>query len=292
MNRVWLFMRSCLLGLGLGLTVSSTALLAQTSAAPSHSVPDDWDALMQVTSIETTLQQIPNYFKNGLTQAIAQGAPIPPAAQMALNAAAEEAYQFDHLREMARAHLSSSLSAEQLARWLAFYRSPLGQKLSAADARAASPEFQVQLMARGPQVLETLSRDPSRMALLQAWLQATDALEQVTNMALQTQLALEWGLISTMPQPMGKPTFQEMQSHFEGQRFAMRAQMAQFILAYAAAAYQDFSLEELGQLLSQANAPDAKALHLDFSRKLYQTLAALGEKTGQLAGRKLAQQPV
>lgn len=290
MNRFSHVLGSCFLGLCL--LLFSTALLAQTYPARSDPGRDDWDTLLQATSIEASLRQMPGYFRQGMEQAKAQGAPIAPETFSALNAAAEEVYRFETLREMAREHLKTSLSPAQLASWLAFYRTPLGQKLSAADARASAPEFQAQLMERGPQLLEALSREPGRMALLQSWLQATDALEQATNMALQTQLALEWGMVSTLPQPMGKPTFAELQRHFEEQRFVVRAQMAQFMLAYAAAAYEDFSQDELGQLLKQANSPQARALYIDFSRKLHQTLAALGEKTGQLAGQRLAQQAI
>lgn len=251
----------------------------------------DWHQLLQASSIERVIREMPNYLKQGLDQAKAQGAPIPPEVEKALKAAADEVFDFQGLQGAAMAHLQSSLSAEQLADWLAFYRSPLGQKLTAADERAASPAFQSLLMERAPQVMETLSKDPSRMALLQSWLQATDSVEQATTLAMQTGLALEWGLISTMPQAMGQPTFEELKQHMDEQRFALRAQMAQMTLVHAAAAYQAFSLEELGLMLKMANSAAGKALYRDFSRQLSATLAMLSEQLGQVAGRQLAQQP-
>ena len=53
-------------------------------------------------------------------------------------------------------------------------------------------------------MIEALSWDTARMALLQSWLQATAAVERATDMALQSQLALEWGLTSTLPQAVDK----------------------------------------------------------------------------------------
>ena len=178
-----------------------------------------------------------------------------------------------------------------MADWLAFYRTPLGRKLAAADERAASPAFQSMLMEQAPQVMATLSEDVSRMALIQSLLQATDSVEQSTNLVLQTQLALVWGLISTSPQAEGKPTFEELKRDINEQRFALRAQMAQMGLVHAAVAYHEFSQQELGLMLRRANSPVGKALYVDFSRRLNQTLAVFAEKIGQAAGRRLAEQP-
>lgn len=252
----------------------------------------DWRRLLKVTSIERMVRELPTYFRQGLDQARAQGAAVPPEVEAALKAAADEVFGFEGLQQAVTAHLQASLSAEQLADWLGFYATPLGRKLTAADEHAASPAFQREMMERAPQIMETLSQDASRMALLQSWLQATDAVEQATNMALQSQLALEWGLISTLPQGTARPSFDEVQSHMNAQRFAMRAQMAQMLLVHSAAAYQEFDTEELGQLLKRANSPAGRALYIEFGTRFYQTLAALSEAVGEAAGRRLGQRPV
>lgn len=293
-----MFKRFQFLGAGLlalGLLAPATHVLAQQEGVPgvqANAAVGDLQRLLQVASIERVLREMPTYFKQGLDQAKAQGAPVPPEVDAALKAAADEVFGFENLQHAANAHLQASLSAEQLADWLAFYGTPLGKKLTAADEHAASPAFQQQLMERAPQVMATLSQDAGRMALLHSWLQATDAVEQATNMMLQSQLALEWGLISTMPQAMGKPTFEDVKNHMNEQRFAVRAQVAQLLLVHTAVAYQEFDAEELGQLLRRANSPAGKALYVEFSRQFYQTLATLAEKTGEAAGRRLARQPV
>lgn len=272
---------------------ASTPLSSSAQTATSQAVvpAGDWQRLLQATSIERVLREMPTYFKQGLDQARAQGAPIPAEVEAALKAAADEVFAFESLQRVAKAHLQASLNEAQLADWLAFYNTPMGQKLKAADDRAASPAFQQLLRERAPQVMEALSQDSARMALLQSWLQVSDGVEQGTNMMLQMQLALEWGLISTMPQTVGKPTFEELKIHMNAQRFAMRGQVAQVMLTHTAAAYQEFTPEELGQMLKMANSPAGKALYVDFSRLLAQTLVALAEKIGQVAGQRLARQP-
>ena len=283
---------ACLMGLTLGL--SSPFLHAQSTtsqAMASVQAADDWDRLLEMSSLEKTLRELPGFFKLGLEQARAQGAPVTPQMATALNAAAQDVFRFEPLFKAVKADLMETLTSDQLAQWMSFYQSPLGQKLREADLRAASPAFQKTLAERAPQVMEALSRDSGRMALLQSWLQATQAVEQATNMAIQSQLGLEWGLVFTLPAGTTKPTFREIQQHLESQRMAIRAQMAQYLLVHVAVAYQDLSHEELGQLLAQANKPSSQSFFLDFSRKLYQRLSVQSERLGQAAGRSLAQQP-
>lgn len=278
-----------------GLLVPAAPVLAQHENAQgvaADTVVGDWERLLRAASIDPVLREVPAYFKQDLDQAKAQGVPVRPEVEAALIAAADEVFGFEGLRRAATAHLQASLSAEQLADWLAFYSTPLGRKLAAADERAASPAFQGLLMARAPEVMEALSRDTVRMALLQSWLQATAAVEQATDMALQSQLALEWGLISTLPQAVDKPGFEEVKYRVLEQGFAVRAQVAQLLLVHAAVAYQAFDADELGQLLQRANSQAGKALYIDFSRRLYQTLVDLAEQMGTAAGRRLGVRPV
>lgn len=278
--------------LGLALTTFGPAIQAQTATTTaSVQAEDPVTRLIEMSSLERTLRELPAFFRQGLAQAKAQGAPIPAQVEGVLNGAAEEVFRFEPLHAAVKADLAATLSAEDLAQWMQFYASPLGQKLREADVRAASPAFQQALMARAPQVMEALSRDTARMALLQSWLQTTQAVEQATEMALQTQLGMEWGLVSTLPPGAGKPGFQELRNHLESQRMVIRTQMAQYLLVHVAAAYQAMSNEELGLVLAQANRPEARKFYLEFSRKLYARLAALTERLGQTAGRKLAEQP-
>jgi hypothetical protein len=286
------FLAAGLFAMGL-LAPFSLAWAQPDSAAGTRATASaaGWQRLLQATCIEQVLREMPNYYKQGFEQAKAQGAPISAEAEAALKAAADEVLAFDGLQRAATDHLQASLKAEQLAELLAFYSTPVGRKLSAADSRAASPEFQRLLMERAPKLMETLSQDTGRLALLQSWLQATQAVEQATNTVVQGQLALEWGLISTLPPGTGKPGFEELKNQVNSQRFGIQAMMAQMTLVHAAVAYQDFSPQELGQMLQIANSPAGQALHIHFSRLLHQTLVSVAESLGKAAGRRLAQKP-
>ena len=246
--------------------------------------------LLQLTSIDVALREIPNYFKEGLDAAKAQGTSVPAKTEVALKAAAEEVFALNGLRSAAAGHLRTALSAKQLADWLAFYNTPLGQKLTEADKRAYLTDFQRMLKERAPEIMENLSRDAARMAMLQSWLHATKAVEQGTEMAVQGQLALAWGLVSSGPPAPVKPSFEELKRHFNSQRLSIQAVVSQIMLVHAAAAYHDFTLQELGQMLQQANSPEGQALYVNFSRLLSETLVSMSERIGQATVRRLGGQ--
>ena len=246
-----------------------------------------YQRLLELSSLDLVLRQMPAYFQLGLEQVKAQGVSLPPPVQAAFEAAAAEVLAPEQLRPSALALLQTHLNDSQLAEWLAFYRTPLGKKAAAADQRAASPEFQALLQNRAPQVMAKLSQDAGRMALLQSWLQATEAVEQSTDLMIQAQLGVAWGLAVALPGGAGVQSFDELKDQMEAQRFSLNAQVAQALLVHMAVAYQDFSNKELGQLLRLANRPAGKAFYIDFSRQISQLLSARMEQLGHTIGRKL-----
>lgn len=281
--------------LALGLLAPVVAAHAQSANAPRASgvqpgaTVAQYQRLLELSSLDRVLQQLPAYFQLGLEQAQAQGVSLPPPVQAAFEAAANEVLAPERLRPDVLAQLQVHLNAGQLAEWLAFYRTPLGKKTAAADQRAASAAFQKLLQDRAPQVMAKLSQDATRMALLQSWLQATDAVEQSTDFAIQTQLGVAWGLAVALPGADSVQTFDDLKAQLEAQRFSVQAQVAQGLLVHMAVAYQDFSNQELGQLLRQANRPAGKAFYIDFSRQISQLLSARMEVLGRAIGRTLGQ---
>jgi hypothetical protein len=63
--------------------------------------------------------------------------------------------------------------------------------------------------------------------------------------------AMEWAMVSAMTDQPGKPTFRQLQDHVEQQRFVMRSQMSQWVLAHAA-------LESIGA----SRAPETRCLKI------------------------------
>lgn len=291
---------ACLLSMTLAMALAQPASGAQPQApafqSPSiQSAPvaesQRWSHLLQVSSIDRVLRELPSYFLIGLQRTKAQGFALPPDVENALTESAREVFDHSALQRLAVEHLQASLSEAQRNELLEFYESPLGRRVSAADERAASPDFQRQVLERAPEVMASLSLNAGRMALLQSLLQATDEVEQGTRMAMQSQLALEWGLLSTLPPGARRPSFDQLSETREAQRFALRTQVSQIALVRLALAYGAFSDEELGRLLQQINSSAGQAFYIDFSHRLIESLSVLSERIGQSAGRRLHQRP-
>lgn len=280
----------CLACWGPGLSLAQAATSAGPAAAAVQAPAVD--RLMRDSAIDAALASLPEQVNGGLRQAQAQGAGIPPQVVQALGEAAAQAYAFAPLQAELRQRMLQTLTPDQLASWDVFYQTPLGRKLAQADAKAAQPDSQVALMQAAPSVLEKLSGDTGRMALLQSWLQASQGVQRATEFALHFTLALEWGFVSTMPDAPGKPSHAEVRQQVYQQRFAVQAQMAQLVLAQAAFSYQDLSNTELAALLAQGNSPAGQALYRDFGQQFFAVLAQRSELLGQLAGQRLHSRPV
>lgn len=249
------------------------------------------DRLMRDSAIDAALASLPEQVNEGLRQAQAQGAGLPAQVVQAMGEAAAQAYAFAPLRAELRQRLVDALTPDELASWDVFYQTPLGRKLAEADAQATQPDSQVALMQAAPAVLEKLSTDPGRMALLQSWLQASQGVQRATEFALHFTLALEWGFVSTMPDSPDKPSHAEVRDQIYQQRFALQAQMAQLVLAQAAFSYQGLSNAELAALLAQANSAAGQALYRDFGLQFFAVLAQRSELLGQLVGQRLLSRP-
>lgn len=71
----------------------------------------DWRRLLQVTSIERMVRELPTYFTQGLDQTKAHGMPVPPEVEAALKAVADEVFGFEKLQQAAAPTLPPTASA-------------------------------------------------------------------------------------------------------------------------------------------------------------------------------------
>ena len=97
-------------------------------------------------------------------------------------------------------------------------------------------------------------------------------------------------MVSAMPEQPGKPTFRELQDHVTGQRFVVRGQMAQLVLAHTAHVHKDLTTVELQQLLAQALSPSGQALFRDFGQAFEQWMKRYAQRLGQSISQALNKQ--
>jgi len=278
------------------------SLSGMTAAAQVHSGSDKPAAiaekqneeaghwLMTQIALLESLRQIPAQIDMGLQQALAQG--MPHELAKVVQRSGREVYDLKQLEPQALALLLKSLGPEHLKAWTGFYKTPLGQKIAVADIQGASAQTMGFVMENAPKIMAELAADTSRMALIQSVVDASQSVDRAVSMNMAMSLAMEWALVSAMPDQPGKPTFRQLQDHVEQQRFVMRSQMSQWVLAHAAHVHKSLSISELQQFLAQANSPAGQALYRGFGQTFAHWINQYAQRLGQSVHQGLKKQDV
>ena len=280
----------CLLGLSLS-GVTAAAQAQPISDRPEAAVKQDEEAgrwLMTQMGLLESLRQMPEQLELGLQQAQAQGMP-PELAKLVLRSG-REVYDLKQLEPQALALLLKSLGSEHLQAWTVFYETPLGQKVALADIEGNSARTTAFVFENAPKIMAELATDSARLALVQSVVDATQFLDRAVAISMTQALAMEWAMVSAMPEQPGKPTFRELQDHVTGQRFVVRGQMAQLVLAHTAHVHKDLTTVELQQLLAQALSPSGQALFRDFGQAFEQWMKRYAQRLGQSISQALNKQ--
>lgn len=270
----------------MGLSCLSATAQSQVHSGLDHSVAitnkqeeESGRWLMTQIALLESLRQIPAQIDMGLQQAQVQG--MPPELAKLVQHSVREVYDLRQLEPQALALMVKSLGPDHLQAWTAFYKTPVGQKIAVADIQGASAQTMGFVMENAPKIMAELAADTARMALIQSVVDASQSVDRAVSMNMAMSLAMEWAMVSAMPDQPGKPTFRQLQVHVEQQRFVMRSQMSQWVLAHAAHVYKNFSISELQQLLAQANSPAGQALFQGFGQTFAHWINQYAQRLGQ-----------
>lgn len=248
----------------LGALLVFSLLGLSSSHAQQVSSADHTAFVLQHMALDAVIQELPNSVASGLQGAIAQGMPMPPEVATTIVEQAQQHFAWVKLQPKLHASIKQHLNPKQLEAWFNFYQTTLGQKMAAADRKGSSTEVMQHVMQRGPEILTRLAGDTTRMALVQSLVDATHALDRATDTSAFFALTLDWAIVSSMPNHPDKPTFEQLENEIATQRFVIRSQMAQMVLAHTAWVYQDFSTAELQSVLQQVTSPSGQALYKNF----------------------------
>lgn len=260
---------------------------AASSAFAADEVKLHADTLISRSGVDAAISVFPGMVMMGIGQARQQGAPITDEVMRAMDESAREVFAYEGLLEDVRSLLLQTVKAEHLADWVAFYASSVGVRMATADAGWSDPDMQMMVMQQGPRIMQELAGEPARMALLQSLLQASHTVERASSSALSFALAMEWGMISTMPPSPDLPDYDQLRDMIEESRFVIQGQMAQLTLAQASVLYKDFSLDDLRAVLVQMNSDAGQAFYRDFSQAFEALLVQRGERLGVRVGQRL-----
>jgi hypothetical protein len=216
------------------------------------------------------------------------GLPLPAVDVELLARVADAAYAPTRLRAVAVAAVAGAMSPGQLGELRAWYDSPRGKAITAAEeAMAASPRSPEDIVGEGTRAYAAES--PERRAIFLRLSKATRAPEALANLAINTMLALQQGVIASQGQQVG-PSPSELRAALTAKKPQLMQAYSGIVLASSALTYVTIGDDDLGAyatfLEGKAGTRFTGQCLLAFDRALTQASREFGE--GLVAARPKA----
>jgi len=230
-----------LISIAAALSVLTTSLntFAQTDAITAEALMRSSGMWQQLTSISPQVRAV---FLEGASQT----APKPSPAEIeTLSKIIEEAYASDRLRSTVLSIVSADTKAVHVPALRRWYSSRAGKRITVLEEAASATQTDPQSVGQqGSALLSTMPA--ARRALLEELVVVTRSGEIATQIAIDTALAAQRGVLSMSP---GSPS-----NAAEGLRSALEAQRPQLLEVFAglslasyAIAYEKLPTTELAQ---------------------------------------------
>lgn len=225
----------------LSLLTLSFNTTAQTDASTAEVLMRSSGMWQQMTSMSPQVRA-------GFLEGASRAALKPSAAEIErLSNAIDDAYSSDRLRSIALATVradTKALHVPALRRW---YSSRVGKKITSLEEAASAAQTDPQAVAQqGTALLATMPA--ARRALLEEFVVVTRSAETVTQIAIDTALAAQRGVLSVSPNAPSNAA-DELRTALEAQRPQLLQAFAGLSLASYAIAYQKLPSAELAQYI-------------------------------------------
>lgn len=254
------------------------ALLCAPGLATAQVGKDVAEEMVRKSGLWESLGSIAPQMRSALT-AKEGGLPLSAVDVEALGRAVDAAYAPARLRATAVSAVAAAMVPNQLADLRAWYDSPRGKAItSAEEAMAASPRTPETIMGEGTRAYAAESAE--RRAIYERLSKATRAPEALANLAINTTLAIQQGVIRSQGQPAG-PSPAELRAALTARKPQMIQAYSGIVLASSALTYVTIGDDDLGAyatfLESKAGTRFTGQGLLAFDRALSQAGREFGE---------------
>ena len=241
-----------------GLIILMFGLLVPWFASAQAGISTDQARqLMQLSGMSAQIDEVPLMLGMTLQQQQAQ-LQMPDWQLQALSDALEAGFQPEPMKNDVRGHLEDRLSAGDADAAIAWLESPLGQRVTELEGRAAEPAVQQEIMQR-LQSGDAADVSDDRQGLLERFDEATRA----SDMSVEMVIGIQHGLVSAILQAAGAPA--EQLDMALGQLEAARPQIATAVAAQNQATfgviYRDLSDAEMADYVEFAESGAGRAYH-------------------------------
>lgn len=210
------------------------------------------DELMHKSGLWNQLAEMAPLFAKGVDDASSRmGGANTPAVE-ALRQAFATAYAADRLRPVVARQLALSLSAEDVDASLEWLSGDLGQRITALEEKASTPEALRERMETGAERAKALS--PERLAQYTRLAEAIHAGEVGATIMINTASGLARGFNAALPGHGGADADQ-VRALMETRRPQLVALMAEQQIMFFAMSYATVSDDELERYIAFAESP-------------------------------------
>lgn len=200
------------------------------------------DSVVRTSPIDEVVAQYPAMMSQGVREGLMQSGRVEPFVANTISNVVSNAFSAAEIRARVVEDLDQGLSDQQLESVLAWYETPLAERISQAEVAASNPTAWKKVEAGAP-ALQKKYEGSERARLFTRF----DRAARATESAVDTTVAVQLGLASAMAAFNGSkgPTFEQLQQKIESQRGMLRGMVAQQVYDGYLYTYQDFSSSEL-----------------------------------------------
>ncbi|MDL0432216.1 DUF2059 domain-containing protein [Marinobacter sp. TBZ242] len=238
------------------------------------------DSVLRASPVDEVVAQYPAMMSQGIREGLRQSGRVEPFVANTISNVVGNAFSAAEIRARVVEDLEQGLSDQQLNRVLAWYETPLAEKISQAEVAASSPAAWKKVEA-GASTLQEKYKGSERAKLFDRF----DRAARATESAVDTTVAVQLGLASAMAAFNGSkgPTFEQLQQKIESQRGLLRGMVAQQVYDGYLYTYQQFSPSELKEYIefleSDAGSAFTRVVTNSIQRSITEPVESVG---GQL----------
>lgn len=231
---------------------SMLLVLAQCTLSFSAMAGTSVEKLLTVSGLYKQVDALPEGIKMGMNQAKQQGTPIPDGEFQAILQSIDTHIKPADIKAELTAKVSKAFNEKEIKTLLGWYESELGKEITAAEAKASTPEAYMAMQ----QQAQKLFADTKRVEFAQRY----DALVGATDSLIDMQVSSGAAVYSAVTSAMNPDVPQDLsafKSQVASQMAPMRANMEQMIIISLVYSHQNTSLEKLAKYETFLNTPAA-----------------------------------
>lgn len=236
------------------------------------------ESVLRASPIDEIIAQYPAMMNQGIRDGLKQSGKVEPFVANTISNVVSNAFSVAQIRAQVIEDMDQGLSDRQLSSVLAWYETPLAEKISRAEVATSSPAAWAQVQASAP-TLQDKYKGTERAKLFDRF----DRASRATESTVDTTVAVQLGLASALAAVKGDgPSFEQLQQKIESQRGVLRGMVAQQVYDGYLYTYQNLSTGELKEYIefleSDAGSAFTRVVTNSLQRSITEPVESVGSQ--------------